>query len=1266
MLSIAGYTVAKRVRTGAGVDVYVGTRDSDRMPVSVTVHLGDDAEAVGRARGEYDALRAAQGPGVPRALDLRVDQAPPAVLLDQTPGLALASFVAASALAPRTFLEIAIQLTQIVERIHDAQLMHCGITPHSVRVDAVTLRTYLGDFWQARVLGAAQRAAESMVRRSSLASSLCYVAPEQTGRMARGIDARSDLYGLGATLYFALTGRPPFESDDALALVHAHMARMPDPPVELRPDLPATLSRIVVKLLQKEPSDRYQTAKALTRDLEECRSQLERRGSIADELPLGTADAPVRPLFAMRLYGRAAEIATLCGAYDRVARGAVELVILSGAPGAGKSVLVHELRTCLAETTGYLATGKFDLYRRDVPYSGLVSALGSLVHQILIESEERLAHWRETLRAALGSLARVVVDLVPDIGLILGDVPPVPHLPPRETQARLSYALRRLMEGCARREHPVVLFLDDLQWADPGSRGVLESLLTDARDAALLVLATCRDEHEPAWRPVAALVRTLEARDVAVTQIPVPPLGIPATTEMLADALDQPTARVAGLADCVALKTGCNPLWIQQFVLHVHQLGLIRFEHPAGFTWDEAGIAAAAVPEGAVGLLVAKLERLEQRPRDVLQLASCVGDVFEVELLAELSGEPREALEIPLFALAREGLIAPSQQGFRFVHDRIREAAQALLEAGQRTKLHARTARHLLEQAPLAAFTDRVFEIADHLNRGLDHLSDEERFKAIEINASAGARALAAGASQTADSYLSVARDLVREEHWDRNPTLLFNLLFQSAEAAQQTSRPEHAIELLDALEARPLAMLQRAQVAARRLASLAMIRPEEALDRTLVELRRFGVRLPRRPSWLRVRLTVAYTDWKLRGPLGPSAFGRSPTADPAWVAPILIVGGGGPALVRGGSMRLLTLATTRTLLRFQRYGALPGMALSMAAYTAQRIATRGDLVGAERYVRGTEELMEAIPSPMDVRARFNQYCFTLPYLRSRRSLLEPLRRIAENALELGDPEYAAYTATHRWHSLALCGEPVDLVRTELAEFASRAQSPIIDQMNTALGAIYSVLADLRATERDWSQEPAVLTAARRHAVEGDGSLTFHWFLVLCYFSEFERAKAISASLDPVKFSTNPTASVDLLMFRSICHGAVAQGGTRRGRRALARDLTRMVQRAAPCVGSGSDFAHMLHVVRAECARLQDRSSEALKLYQQGAQLAMNRGYRHHVALIFERRASLLLASGRVHEAREALRHAAERYAQWGASGKLKQLERALHDAPGR
>jgi hypothetical protein len=516
-----GYLLQKLLSGTPHSEVWQAVQDAEPREVLLKLYLrGPRQDPASRAARELEILRRIEMAGVPRALALDRSTEHPILVLERVPGATLASQLGHGPLGLEVWLSLAIELTDLVARIHAKRVLHKELTPENVRVERGTGKVWIVDFSFASELGAAELSGPD----ASIEGTLAYIAPEQTGRMNRGCDARSDLYTLGATLYHALTGRPPFEEQDPLELIHAHIARLPRPPLELRPELSRVLSDMLQKLLRKQPEERYQSARGLHADLLACREQLASSGRIVGGFALGAAEVPDRPRFSRTLFGREREIETLRAALARAASGCVQTLLIRAESGMGKSALVDELRPELAQRGGYLALAGFDAYR-DLPYAGWAAALESLVQQILLESDVRLARWRRELGEGLGNIGQALIDLVPDLRFVLGEVPPAPRLGPRETHARLSLALRRLVRACATAEHPLVLFLDNLEASDAASRALLEELVCSGEPAALLVIGACRPEGAGGEGSLAALLERLSARGGAFESVDLAPLS---------------------------------------------------------------------------------------------------------------------------------------------------------------------------------------------------------------------------------------------------------------------------------------------------------------------------------------------------------------------------------------------------------------------------------------------------------------------------------------------------------------------------------------------------------------------------------------------------------------------------------------------------------------------------------------------------------------------------------------------------------------------
>ncbi len=1235
-------------------EVYLAMQEDDGQELVLKAYRqGQEESAEPRVNRELEVLQRLAGPGVPRGLSVLPGDgdARPTLVAEYVPGILLKAWAESTRVSADAFLEVALQLALVLTRVHVARLIHRDLSTANVIVDPQTLKTHLIDFGLTRPLGASLQTSKLHSIATGVGT-LVYISPEQTGRMDRGVDSRSDLYSLGACLYHALTGRPPFLETDPLALIHAHFAKVPVPPSEIRPELPSTLSRIVLRLLHKSPEDRYQTADALHVDLSDCRRQLRERGSIADDMLLGTADVPHRPLFSSKLYGRDREMHAVRTAFARAASGRPTVALISGAPGVGKSALTHALRGPLAERSGRLVRGKFDAYRPDRQYAGFSQAISALVDQLLTESDAALLRWSEELARALGAIAAALFELAPNLELVLQEVPPLPTVEHAAARARLILAVQRLLRSFAKPEHPLVLVLDDLQWADEASRDLLREVLFDPEASALLVLAIYRESDVGETHPLTRVLSELIERGISANPITLSPLTLEPCAEMLSAALGRSSDATRGLAACVGRKTGSAPLLIQQFVYHMYDLGLIHYEAGIGWTWDDVRIEAADIPENAVALMTAKLGRLSAALAESVQLASCAGDVFDVDTLAELSRHPREQLEAALFQLCDEGLLAPAPAGFRFAHDRIREAARALLSEEDRARLHCDAGMLLLARVPAAAVPDRVFEIVDHLNHGTTLLEPDLLPRALELNLMAGKQALTAGASGTASAYFGEARSL-RERMGCDDPGLSFDLLFHSVEAAYQQRDFELGRTLLDELDRLPLVRMQSALVSAKRISIEQLAQTGESVLPLVIEnLARFGVRWPRAPSWLRTRAAILHSDWLLRRPIDDRLLRPTSPPDHARWAPVILIIAAGSGAFSVNSIRHTTLACSFILRTYLTRGYIMPPALLLAGYAAFRLSVLRHLRGADRYARAALEWADSVPHvPFSARARYVVHAFVEAWTKPRRSVLEPLRMDCEALMEFGDLEYAYYAALQRTGYLALCGEPLANVRREYQALGVRMhrstelQVSALESLQDPKANVSQLLTDVRALQ----------LASDSPADDAMQAWAF-WLGILCVFGQHTEAVRISESIRWRVREVGATVSqlVDHAFFGALAASAAA--GTGIDRRHARRIVSTQLRQIRTWARIGPDFRHMESALTAASAHLRGHHPLALERYKEAARAATRGGYRHHAALLHERRGELLSQLGRNIDARQALRDAADLYSEWGAHAKVTQL----------
>ncbi|HLK55126.1 MAG TPA: AAA family ATPase [Chthonomonadaceae bacterium] len=698
------------------------------------------------------------------------------------------------------FLPLAIRITSAVADLHRNYLIHKDIKPANIRVNLQTGAVHILD---SAISTHAPREQSRAQHPHAIQGTLAYMSPEQTGRMNRMLDYRTDLYSLGVTFYEMLTGQLPFQADTPLEWVYSHIAQTPLAPNEVVPEMPALLSAMVMRLLAKEAEHRYQSAAGLQYDLERCWEQWQATGQIAS-FTLAERDKVDRLQIPQKLYGREREVADLLGAFDRmVAAGAPEFVLVSGYSGIGKSSVVHELHGPAVRERGFFLSGKFDQYKRDIPYATLSEAVRGLIQQILAGNEIEVTRWKQRLEAALEGHGQIIIGLIPQVELILGPQPPLPSLPPLEAKARFQRVFGRFLGVFADAKHPLALFLDDLQWADPASLDLLEYLLTHPETRHLLVVGAYRDNEVSPAHP---LIRTVEAIRKACPplEICLGPLDRPSLSLLVTDTLHCTLTDAEPLVTLVLEKTAGNPFFSEQFLQTLYHDGLLWFDHASQrWHWDPVHIRAANVTNNVVELMADQISRLDSAAQEALKFAACIGNRFDLVTLAHIMDQSLVYIIECLHSAVGSGLLLLSGSmlehasdtpatddasdvepnvTYGWLHDRVQQAAYSLIPTEDLSRLHLAIGRSLRGGASDPPPCEGLFEVVNHLNAAADLISSPgERLDLAELNLMAGRKARDAAAFSSALAYLSAGQGLLSDESWKSHYDLTYAMALERA-----------------------------------------------------------------------------------------------------------------------------------------------------------------------------------------------------------------------------------------------------------------------------------------------------------------------------------------------------------------------------------------------------------------------------------------------------------------------------------------------------
>ena len=1272
---VPGYSVAAELHRGRKRVVFRATRDRDgaRVILKTLVDEYPSPAETSALRREYELLCGLDIAGVAAAVALESYRDRLALVLEDVGGTPLKALVAAGPLDLETFFAVALPLIATIGRIHEQGVIHKDINPNNILVNPATGDVRLVDFSISSRLTPEHR--RHPQHPHLLEGTIAYMSPEQTGRMNRGVDYRTDLYAFGATCYEMLTGRRPFESHDPLEVIHAHVAQAPVPPQERETGVPGLLSDLVMRLLAKSAEDRYQSAEGVESDLTRCRDEWQRTGVIA---PFALAQDDVRGQFVVpqRLYGREREVARLSEAFERVAGGRRELVTVSGYSGIGKTSLIQEIHRSLPRRRGQFVTGKFDQLGRDRPYTAIAQAFQGLIRHLLAGTDDEVAAWRSRVLDAVGANGQVIVDLVPELAHLIGPQPPVAPMDPTEAQNRFTRVFLDFVGAFARPEHPLVLFLDDLQWADPATLTLLPQLLVSTELSGLLVIGAYRDQEIHAAHPLAQLLNGLRQASVPITELVLPPLEPAHVRALVADTFTVAPALTDELSEVVHDKTGGNPFFVVQFLTALHQDGQVALDRSTR-TWrmDLPAIRSLRMTDNVVDLMAERIRRLGEPTRRALRLAACIGNRFDLGTLAVVAETDPAAVERDLWPAVELGLvIAEEPPHYRFLHDRVQQAAYELIPDSARPMAHLTVGRLLLARGEAAGGAEWLFEVVDHLNVGAALIEDRaERLRLAELDLHAGRRAKASAAFPSAHGYFAAGAALLPADAWDRYHELAFALHLELAEAQYLTGRLDEAERSYEALLERAASPLESGD------AYLLMMNQYEttaryydAIRAGMAALRLLGFALPETETEQQAALDAdsATIRERLGGQPVATMLELPRLESPAVRAALkLLMILWSPAYISGQN-RLSDLVGARMVRLSLEHGNAEESAYGYVAF-AMTVGWRlGDYAQGYEFGQLGIALNERL-ADLRLRGRVHhRFAALVNFWRRPFATCIPHAREAVRAgLESGDLMIAAYGQFQQsWWGMQidpdLAGfleryEPTIDFLARLRANAYREVQKMILQWACALQGRTTMPTSL---DGDGFEEAAYLSTYGQKGIFGSWYVTLKLEL-LHTFGAIDEARSAAREWEPTAevFTSSPWPAMFAFRHALVLAAWVPTATEPERAAALAKADELAARLRIWADNAPENFGHLYELVAAEIARARGRAAEAFDHFESALALAQAQPSPRYRALINERYGEFWLGRQQPDVAAAFLREAHYAYRQWGAHAKVTELETRHH-----
>ncbi|MHC5936269.1 trifunctional serine/threonine-protein kinase/ATP-binding protein/sensor histidine kinase [Nostoc sp.] len=1312
IVKLAGYQITEQLYSGSRTLVYRAVRESDQQAVVIKLlkrEYPSFSELV-QFRNQYALAKNLNIPGIIKPYSLEPYQNGYALVMEDFGGISLRQFTQGQPLTLEQFLTIVLQLTDTLHLLHQQRVIHKDIKPANILIHPDTKLLKLIDFSISSLL---PRETTEIQNPNVLEGTLAYLSPEQTGRMNRGVDYRSDFYSLGVTFFELLSGQLPFESDDAMELVHSHIAKQPDKfkiqnsKFKNEEPIPQVLCDIVMKLMAKNAEDRYQSALGLKFDLVKCLESWQATGK-QTWFELGQRDISDRFIIPDKLYGRETEISTLLQAFERVSLGATEMMLVAGFSGIGKTAVVNEVHKPIVRQRGYFIKGKYDQFQRNIPFSAFVQAFRDLIGQLLTETDAQIQQWRNQILDAVGENGQVIIEVIPELEKIIGQQLAAAELSGMAAQNRFNLLFQKFIQVFTSAEHPLVMFLDDLQSADSASLKLMQLLMADT--GHLLLIGAYRDNEVNPVHPLMLTLSEIQKTLFTINTIILAPLSQITVNQLVADTLKCTESLAWTLSHLVFQKTKGNPFFATQFLKALHQDRLIQFDFElACWQCDIVQVNQQAVTDDVVAFMKFQLRRLPQSTQHVLELAACIGNQFDLATLAIVSEQSEVETAADLLKALQEGLILPISDiykfyqdsslvtctercrsighlslendkqmtkdkgqrtaSYRFLHDRVQQAAYSLIPDNQKTATHLQIGYLLRQNFSEIELEEKLFDIVGHLNLGIELITQlNDRQALAQLNLKAGVKARNSTAYVAARVYLQTGIKLLQTNCWQNQYELTLNLYVTAAEAAYLNGDFEGMELLAGVVLQQTQTIFDKVKIYEIQIAALtAQSQMLEAIAVGREALSQLGVDLPSAPDEAKIGkglqdLTSLQSGREITGLIDLPVMSDRTAEDAIQLLGVLF-----PAMIQGmpGLLPLLSATMVRLSLQFGNAPAstvgyaIHGMVLcaflsevetgygfgQLALSLLERLNAQGiksitlNLFGA--FIQHRHEALRAtIPTLKD---SYTTGIETGDFLNGGYGIISYMNIAVFAGVDLDtlEPEFAAYSA-----ALAQVKQDSAHIHSDITRQTVQHLRETVSQPDCLMGTIYDETVMLPKHQQDNDLTPI--------------AVVYIYKLLLAYcFGNYQAARDHITQVKSYLMAVSGLIFIPIFHFyAALTHLALFPTQPEPEQAEILTqvqtDQTILHQWAQ---NAPMNHLHKWYLVEAERYRVLGEKIAAIECYDRAITLAKEHQFINEEALANELAAKFYLEWGKEQFAQIYITNAYYCYARWGAKAKVVDLE---------